>query len=151
MSLGYSDLRKGRHSLAGQIYLVTFTTAARRRHFSEWPVASDAARWLSSPAAWPNANLLAWVLMPDHWHGLIELRGNESLSACVGRCKGRSARALRLCHPWLGPIWSDGFHDRALRDSDGIASAARYVVMNPVRAGLAESVRDYPFWNAIWF
>jgi REP element-mobilizing transposase RayT len=89
--------------------------------------------------------------MPDHWHGLIELRGNESLSACIGRCKGRSARALRLRHPWLGPIWSDGFHDRALRESDGIASAARYVVMNPVRAGLAESVRDYPFWNAIWF
>ena len=150
MDPGYSALRKGRHSLSGRVYLVTFTTADRRKHFSEWLVASDAARWLSSPAAWPNAGLLAWVLMPDHWHGLVEVRGSEPLSACVGRCKGRSARALRLRYPWLGPIWLEGFHDRALRKSDDVTSAARYIVMNPLRAGLVGSVREYPFWDAAW-
>lgn len=150
MDAGHRALRKGRHSAAGQIYLLTFTTAKRRRHFSEWPVASDAARWLSAPANWPNANLLAWVLMPDHWHGLVELAAGGCLSTNIGQCKGRSARALRLCHPWLGPVWSRGFHERALRKSDDIASAARYVIMNPVRAGLTRNVREYPFWDAVW-
>jgi len=27
---------------------------------------------------------------------------------------------------------------------------ARYIVANPLRAGLVESVRDYPHWDAIW-
>jgi REP element-mobilizing transposase RayT len=150
MDAGHRALRKGRQSIGGQIYLVTFTTAGRRRHFSEWPVASRAARWLSVPAAWPNANLLAWVLMPDHWHGLVQLEAHGDISRCIGHGKGRVARALHAMHPEIGPIWSRGFHDRALRKSDDLASAARYLVMNPVRAGLARSVREYPFWDAIW-
>jgi len=113
-------------------------------------VASDAARWLSASSGWSDANLLAWVLMPDHWHGLVELAEGGCLSTSIGQCKGRSARALHLCHPWLGPIWSRGFHERALRKSDDVASAARYVVMNPVRAGLTRNVREYPFWDAVW-
>ena len=150
MNPGYSALRKGRHSRAGQIYLVTFTTARRQCHFAEWRVASDAARWLSAPANWPNANLLAWVLMPDHWHGLIELRGDSCLSTSVGDCKGRTARALRISHPWLGPIWCPGFHDRAMRRSDELKAAARYLLNNPVRAGLVQRIGEYPFWDAIW-
>jgi len=150
MDAGHRALRKGRRSISGQIYLVTFTTAARRRHFSEWPVASNAARWLSSPAAWPNANLLAWVLMPDHWHGLMQLADHGRIDECIGHGKGRVARALHATHPEIGPIWSRAFHERALRKSDDIVSAARYVVTNPVRSGLTESVREYPFWDAVW-
>ena len=150
MDAGHQALRKGRRSVGGQIYLVTFTTSARQRHFSEWPVASDAARWLSAPANWANAKLLAWVLMPDHWHGLVELADAGCLSTSIGQCKGRSARALRLCYPWMGPIWSAGFHDRAIRQSDDLKQAARYILSNPVRAGLVQCVGDYPFWDAIW-
>jgi len=150
MEIGYSALRKGRHSLVGQVYLVTFTTAGRRPHFSEWQVASDAARWLSAPANWPNANLLAWVLMPDHWHGVVEVRENGALSKTVGVCKGRTSRALRLRHPWLGPIWFPGFHDRAIRRLEDLQAAARYVLANPVRAGLVRRIGEYPYWNAVW-
>ncbi len=30
-------------------------------------------------------------------------------------------------------------------------TAARYIIANPVRAGLVYSVRDYPYWDAVWF
>jgi REP element-mobilizing transposase RayT len=125
-------------------------TAAREKHFSDAVLAHDAARWLSAPANWPNANLLAWVLMPDHWHGLVQLANHVRIEECVGRGKGRVARALRAKHPGLGPVWARGFHERALRKSDDVVSAARYVIMNPVRAGLAASVRQYPYWDAVW-
>ena len=150
MDAGHHALRKGRRSIPGQIYLVTFTSAGRRKHFSEWLVASNAARWLSSPAAWPDANLLAWVLMPDHWHGLVQLADHGDIGGCIGHGKGRVARALHVAHPEIGPIWSRGFHERALRKSEDVASAARYIVMNPVRAGLVESVWKYPYWDALW-
>jgi putative transposase len=47
-------------------------------------------------------------------------------------------------------IWQSSFHDRALRSEAELKPAARYVIANPVRAGLVASVRDYPFWNAAW-
>ena len=88
--------------------------------------------------------------MPDHWHGLVQLLDHGRIDECVGRSKGRVARALRVTYPELGPVWSRGFHERALRKSDDVVSAARYVVMNPVRARLTRSVREYPFWDAVW-
>jgi REP element-mobilizing transposase RayT len=47
-------------------------------------------------------------------------------------------------------IWQDGYHDHALRSEENLQDAARYIVMNPVRAGLVESIREYPLWDAKW-
>src|SRR5690606_22106807 len=108
-------------------------------------------RVMSATPAWQRSRLLAWVLMPDHWHGLVELGGFDSLPTCVGRLKGRSARLLRQAHPGIGPtVWAPAYHDRALRAEEQLVDAARYVVMNPVRAGLVRRVGDYPYWDAVW-
>ena len=77
-------LRKGRNSIAGQIYLVTFTTNRRQPLFSEWGVAADAARLMTETGNWQGSHLLAWVLMPDHWHGLMQLGESETLPARIG-------------------------------------------------------------------
>ena len=42
-------------------------------------------------------------------------------------------------------LWQKGFYDRVLRSNDNSLSFARYVVENPVRAGLVADMRDYPF------
>jgi hypothetical protein len=47
-------------------------------------------------------------------------------------------------------VWQKGFYDRALRSDEDVAAVARYIVANPLRAGLVDSVREYPFWDAIW-
>lgn len=148
--MGHARLRIGRHSLNGQIYLVTFTTADRAPLFSDWDVATEACRVMACARAWQRSQLLAWVLMPDHWHALVELGGFDTLAACVGRLKGRSARLLRQACPGTGPVWAPAYHDRALRAEEQLVDAARYVVMNPVRAGLVRRVGDYPFWDAVW-
>ena len=143
-------LRQGRISVAGHIYLVTFTTAERNPHFKTWETASLAAGLLTEPTSWQRSRLLAWVLMPDHWHGLVQLGDSESLSACIGRLKGSTSRQLKLAHPHLGRVWGPGFHDRAMRSDDDLRATARYLAMNPVRAGLVKRVGDYPYWDAIW-
>lgn len=143
-------LRNGRHSAAGQIHLVTFVTAGRATHFDSWETASLASGLLSRSSVWRDSTLLAWLLMPDHWHGLVQLGGSETLSRCIGRLKGFSARQLRLAHPNLERIWATGYHDRAMRQEDDLRATARYLAMNPVRAGLVERVGDYPYWDAVW-
>jgi len=49
-----------------------------------------------------------------------------------------------------GPVWQKGYYDHALRDEENLAAVARYIVANPLRAGLARNVADYPLWDAVW-
>ena len=87
--------------------------------------------------------------MPDHLHWLFELR-SESLSKVVQRVKQRSATTVNKAAGSKGRLWLDGFHDKAARREDDVLAFARYIVANPVRAGLVGSVKDYPLWDAIW-
>jgi hypothetical protein len=48
------------------------------------------------------------------------------------------------------PVWQRGYHDHAVRREEDIKSLARYVIANPVRAGLTHSVGSYPHWDAAW-
>ena len=148
---GHRALRKGRYSEPGRIYLITTTTHRRVRHFDEWEIASRVCSVMDNANAWqPHARLLCWVLMPDHWHGLVELATGTTLSKVVGMVKGRSARAATMDRCMPSPLWAAGFHDRALRREDDVVAAARYITANPLRAGLVTSVRQYPYWNCVW-
>ena len=37
-----------------------------------------------------------------------------------------------------------------LRKEEDILEIARYIVANPLRAGLVKKLNDYPLWDAIW-
>ena len=150
MGSGHEALRKGRASIAGQIYLVTFTTYGRVPHFTDPDIARDTCALLTGGETWRDGRLLCWVLMPDHWHGLVQLGECARLPERVQQLKGASSRALRRTHPGLPRIWASGYHDHALRAEENMLAVARYVVANPLRAGLARSVGDYPYWDAIW-
>ena len=142
-------LRTGQSSLAGQAYLVTFTPLERRPLFREFEQARLTCQVLAAQSAWPHLDLLAWLLMPDHWHGLVQL-GEESLSRGIARAKAASTRGWHLAYAGSGPLWAPGFHDHALRREESLLDCARYIVLNPVRAGLVNHCGLYPFWDAAW-
>ncbi len=87
--------------------------------------------------------------MPDHVHWLIELQ-DVTLGTLMCRFKSRSSHALRKAGARAVPVWQAGYHDHALRREEDVSSAARYIIVNPVRAGLVSKVGDYPHWDAIW-
>lgn len=146
---GYRQLRKGRFSQTGGIYLVTTTTLRRKPLFTTPALANTAARAFTAPVLLKNNRLLCWVLMPDHVHWLVQLGEGQPLSPLVGAMKSATARQLRLTG-YTGNVWAKGFHDRALRREVDCKPAARYIIANPVRAGLVEHVGDYPYWDAVW-
>ncbi len=147
---GKANLRRGRSSETGRIYLITFCTADRADLFSDRECARAFILSLNSGSVLKQSNLLCWVLMPDHWHGLVELGPADTLSTLTGRIKGATARAINSSRKTRGCVWSDGFHDHALRIQEDLINVARYIVLNPVRAGLVRRVGAYPFWDAIW-
>jgi putative transposase len=108
------------------------------------------AKSLHELVVWKDAELLAWVLMPDHLHLLITLSASGSLQSVVQKLKSNTARELKRYDLSLGKVWASAFHDRALRKEEDLREVARYLVLNPVRAGLVGRVGDYAYWNAVW-
>ena len=82
--------------------------------------------------------------MPDHCHWMLTLEGSYSLSQTVRMFKGQSSRLAGVS------LWQRGFHDRALRRESDLLPTARYVIANPLRAGLVTRLGDYPYWDAVW-
>jgi len=95
------------------------------------------------------AHSLAWVVMPDHFHWLIELQ-EIGLSKLIARTKSRATVTFNRLMQREGSLWQDGFHDRAIRKEEDLQTVARYIVANPLRAGLVTKIGDYPLWDAIW-
>ena len=147
---GHAALRKGRVSIANGIYLVTATTVERSKIFENFHAACAASQCFEDKAVLGDAAMLAWVLMPDHAHWLIGLGEHDALSVVINRIKSASARHANKVLERKGALWSKTFHDHALRVEDDLQDTARYVVANPLRAGVVKSLGEYPFWNAIW-
>ena len=163
------DLRKGRVSATGQIYLVTTVTLDRRPFFADFQFGRILVNTMRQYAETGDVESLAFVIMPDHLHWLFALTGQSSLSKLIGQVKGMAAHQINQHYvgahsgaievPFaaeaaptirLGRIWQKGFYDRALRREEDIRSIARYIVMNPVRAEIVSRIWDYPLWDAVW-
>ena len=142
-------LRRGRVSIPDQLYLLTRTVAGRVPVFADFSLARLMVEQLRYAEDRGLARSLAWVVMPDHMHWLVELKA-VSLATLMRRVKCRSTCLVNKRQGRSGPLWQAGFHDRALRRDDDVVAVARYIVANPLRAGLVSRVGDYPHWDAVW-
>jgi len=146
---GSQALRKGRWSQGNGIYFITSVTDQRIPWFQEPEFAQVICRDIERPVCLADATVLCWVVMPDHIHLLLQLR-EVSLTRVISRLKSQTAIKLNREIGRSGRFWSPGFHDHALRHEENIKGIARYIVANPLRAGLVSSVGDYPYWNSVW-
>lgn len=141
------NLRKGRFSEPGRIYLITFVTLSRETLFTKL---RPARLVITSLMKSKSAETLCFVIMPDHVHWMLQLRPHGELSSTIRTAKSSSARQINRFLSRGGPVWQNGYHDHALRREENIREAARYIVANPLRAGLVRSLSQYPHWDAKW-
>ena len=143
------DLRKGRFSERGRIYLLTTVTKDRNRLFTNLENCRAVINELRLSQTQGLCENIAWVVMPDHLHWLVSLQ-QETLANLMKRMKSRSAIHLNRMRHTTAPVWQRGYHDHTLRKEEDVKSVARYIVANPLRAGLVDNIGDYPYWDAVW-
>ena len=149
-SSGYRARRLEHRSVPGRTYVLTINTLYKRPVFRDDEAARAVCRVHTAAWPWRDACLLAWVLMPDHWHGLVTLGERDTLSTLVGRFKALTSRAVEDRHRVNGWLWGRGFADKALAPEDDPVAVGRHLVANPLRAGLVQRLADYAYWNAAW-
>ena len=135
-------LRIGRWSQTGNVYAITAVTYARRRWFDDEANVDLLIEALRTVERTGRTCSLAWVIMPDHLHWLIELR-RGTLAGCMQILKSRSGRAIARQVEANAPIWQPG-SDECLR------TQSMYIAANPVRAGLATCLGEYPHAWSRW-
>ncbi|WP_395608171.1 REP-associated tyrosine transposase [Pseudomonas sp. B22129] len=142
-------LRRGRFSESGRAYLVTAVVYQRRPLFTDFRLGRLLVAELKQAHDLGLISSLAWVIMPDHFHWLFELR-SATLPQVMKRVKSRSTLTINRACAAHGAFWQSGYHDQATRAEDDLIRIARYIIANPLRAGLVEHIGDYPLWDAAW-
>ncbi len=89
------------------------------------------------------------MVMPDHVHLVFELlRGR--ISGVMNRFKGFTGREINQLLKMPGPIWSRQYYEHFIRSDESYRNIVEYCYANPVRRGLVEDAKRWPFWWCAW-
>ncbi len=91
--------------------------------------------------------LLAWAVMPNHVHLLVEI-GRTPMTNLVRGWKGFTARKINAALGRKGKLWQDDYWDRYIRDEAHYRKVVHYIESNPVKAGLVRSPEQWAFSSA---
>ena len=127
-----------------RVVALTVCTAERVRWLAEASLAEIVAAEIMRLHA--DHPVIGYCLMPDHLHAMV-CTGGRPPRAIVQLLKGRTSRQVRRLRPELAP-WQTGYWDRVVRREDGLFQTLRYMLMNPVRAGLVEDWWEHPLIGA---
>lgn len=92
--------------------------------------------------------LLAWCVMPNHLHVLIQPLTEELIGGIVKRWKTYTTRECNRRLGRSGEFWMREYYDRFIRDEEHYFKALNYIERNPVMAGLAETAEEWAFGSA---
>ena len=121
------------NGLYGNKYLTNSEIAEICKHSLHYPDKKD-------------YKLICYCIMPNHVHLVFELiKGNKGISKIMQSIKRTSARKCNLIMNREGKFWQDESYDRLVRDEKELFFIIRYVLMNPVNAGLVKNWSDWKY------
>ena len=92
--------------------------------------------------------LIAWCVMPNHVHVLIEAIAGRRTGSVVGSWKRYTARQANSLLGRRGAFWQEDYWDRFVRDKNHLMATIDYIERNPVAAGLATATEDWRWSSA---
>ena len=129
-------------------YSLTFCTDGRRRVFTDAAAVELVVQQLVRAGREQKFSVIAYCFMPDHLHLLIEGTSDDS--------DGR--RFIKTFKQYSGYYYSQKRHEtlwqrygfeHVLCDDETTVEVVKYILANPVRAGLAATVGEYPFVGSV--
>ena len=130
--------RRPRIDSAGALHHVTARGNAKANIFLTARDASVFLATLGTVVGDHRWTCFAYCLMPNHYHLLIETR-EANLSVGMHALNATYARMFNAAHERVGHVFQQRFHAEAIHADEHLMETLRYIVLNPVRAGLAEA------------
>jgi putative transposase len=129
-------------------YFLTFCTHERHRGFAESDRVTLVLAQILRAALEESVAVITYCFMPDHLHLFVE--GLSDAADCRRFiCRAKQFSGYHYQRAFGTRLWQRYGYERTLRDSDATISVIRYIVENPVRAGLVVRPDDYPFVGSV--
>lgn len=94
-----------------------------------------------------HLKVVSYCLMPNHVHLIAIPQEKQSLAQAIGETHRNYTTIINKREKWTGYLWQGRFLSHVL-DETYLIAAARYILLNPVRASLAREAIDYK-WSSI--
>ena len=133
--------------VAGAPHHVTQRGNRRQRTFFRESDYSDYLRLMAEWCSKVGIEVWAYGLMPNHVHLIATPQTEDGLARAIGEAHRRYTRMINFREGWRGYLWQGRFASFVMDDVHLVA-CARYVEMNPVRAGLAARPEEWPWSSA---
>jgi putative transposase len=125
-------------------YSLTFTTLGRARAFTTHDVVDRTLSQILRAAMAEAFDVIAYCFMPDHVHIVAAGASEHSdLNAFIKR--GKQLSGYDYKQRTGTRLWQPYPYEHVLRDDESLARTVRYVLENPVRAGVVKDLREYLF------
>ncbi len=149
--MAYDELLKHRDPDPLGAVAVTWCTWGRQRILTDARIVNAVIHAIRDIETRGHCRIHAYVVMPDHVHCLLTLSGTRSLYDVVRAFKAVATREARIREALrFGKVWQRGYYEHRVRHDEDLCAQARYIVANPLRAGMVTRVVDYPWWFAEW-
>lgn len=90
-----------------------------------------------------NFELIGWVILPDHFHFLLNAKDNNP-SGIMRLIKSKFSGLYRSKYSLTsGRVWQNRFWDHYIRDESDLKKHLDYIHFNPVKHGLVERPFDF--------
>lgn len=86
-----------------------------------------------------------FVVMPDHVHLLITVKGDTAIERAMQLIKGRFSYRMKKELGYLGEVWQRGFSELRVSDRKSYLQYREYISQNPVKGGLVDSPEQFPY------
>ena len=94
-----------------------------------------------------KVDILAYCLMPNHIHLIATPQKDGNLAQAIGETHRNYTRFINSRENWRGYLWQVRFSSYVL-DERYLLAAARYILLNPVKAKIAKKPWDYEWSSA---
>ncbi len=129
----------------GYAYFLTLCVKDSLPVFGNHELAARVVSILQEDRSRRGIRVFAYCLMPDHLHLVVSLDGRgKSIPAWLGDFKKLTTKAGWDCG-LEGGLWQRSFYNHVVRRDENLESICRYVLENPVRAGMVTKTDEYPF------
>lgn len=89
-------------------------------------------------------SIYAYVLMPNHFHFLIQVR-KSPLAKILASLMTSYSMYINRTYKRVGPLFQNRFKSKLVRQDNYFLAGSRYIFLNPIEAKLVKNLRAYPW------
>ena len=143
--------RQRRITVANHVYHVMNRSAKRTVLFANASDYLQFERTLEAALARFPMRILAYCLMPNHWHLLLWPRYDGDVSRFVKWLSGTHARRWNEAHGTVGQgaVYQSRFRCVWVENDEHLFRTWRYIERNPLNADLVVNAEDWR-WSSVW-